>query len=82
MEDLQGIPRNSQAPWCNDVVTAAMLHRQDAARVEYLQGYLSQMHKAISKGVEVKGYLATWRWKTISYGSYVYGGPIVATIDG
>ena len=60
MEDLQG-------PRVEHVVTprvlrsdASSIHRQDGARMEYLQGYLSQMHKAISKGVEVKGYLATW----------------------
>lgn len=52
-----GARRNATFFWRSD---ASSIHRQDGARVEYLQGYLSQMHKAISNGVEVKGYLATW----------------------
>lgn len=42
----------------------------DGARMEYLQGYLSQMHKAISKGVEVKGYLV---WSFMDNFEWAFG---------
>lgn len=47
-------PKPPSADWSKQV--------QDISRVEYLQGYLSQMHKAMSQGVDVKGYLVTWQW--------------------
>eukprot|EP00933_Yihiella_yeosuensis_P050302 TRINITY_DN48077_c0_g1_i1.p1 TRINITY_DN48077_c0_g1~~TRINITY_DN48077_c0_g1_i1.p1 ORF type:complete len:558 (-),score=146.61 TRINITY_DN48077_c0_g1_i1:328-2001(-) len=39
----------------DDDVTAA---QQDTFRVEFLQGYIAQMHKAIQAGADVRGYFA------------------------
>jgi len=43
--------------------------RQDTLRVEYLQGYLTQLHKALQEGADVRGYFVwslldnfEWQW--------------------
>ncbi|CAK9015753.1 unnamed protein product [Durusdinium trenchii] len=42
----------------------------DSFRIEYLQGYLSQMHKAMANGVDVKGYLV---WSFMDNFEWAFG---------
>jgi len=44
--------------------------RADVARVEYLQGYLAQLHKAITAGVDVRGYFV---WSFMDNFEWAFG---------
>ncbi|OLQ05077.1 Beta-glucosidase 4 [Symbiodinium microadriaticum] len=43
---------------------------QDTARVEYLQGYLAQLHKAMANGAVIKGYLV---WSLLDNFEWAFG---------